>query len=89
MRYITSYLKRHYVTVSLRREAWRRFRRLCYERGLPYSDCLVRLVEEAENPRVLTKEMEELLEAAVRLANRVPDAPESRRIFELWELLVG
>lgn len=88
-KYLVEYMRRNYAKVSLRREVWDRVRRFCLEKGWSYSECLEKLLEEATKPPCLSKELEELIDNAVRLANKYPYEEESRRIFQLWEKIMG
>ena len=87
--YFKEYFRKHFVKVSIRREVWRKLKTYCMSKGWSYSECLEKLLEEASKPPCLSKELEELIDCAVRLANKYPGEEESRKIFQLWEQLMG
>jgi len=82
-------MRRFYAKPSIRRDVWEKVRSYCMQRGLSYSDCLLKLVEEAEKPPALSKELEELIDSAVKLASKHPYEPESKKIFTVWEKIIG
>jgi len=87
--YLIKYIRKHYVKVSIRREVWKKIKTYCLSKGWSYSECLEKLLEEATKPPAISKDLEELIDNAVKLANKHPYEEESRRIFRLWELLMG
>ena len=87
--YPKKYYRKNYVKPWVRREVWERVKTYCLSQAWTYSECLEKLLEKAQSPCVMSKEMEELIELAVRLANKYPNERESQRIFKLWELIIG
>ena len=81
-RYHREYMRRNYRTLRIRKESYEALIQYCMEKGLTYSDCIRKLIEAIES-------MNELVDAAIRLANKYPREPESRRLFELWEKYFG
>ena len=90
LKYKREYDREHYVKTAVRRDLYNRIINLCRKAGNTsprLNECLEKILEIAEGKAKISKPLEELIESAVKLANKYPGEEESRRIFELWELL--
>ena len=87
--YKKRYYRENYRRIWVRRNAYDAYKRYCLSRGIPFSECLEKLVEEAEKPCTMSRELEELIDSAVKLASKHPYEPESKKIFTLWEKIIG
>ena len=86
VKYITKYIKERYVKVPIRRDVYVRLKELCS--GEVLSDCIDRLLSNITpniGNNIAPEELCKVLEAAVRLANKHPEEPESRVVFQKYE----